>query len=320
MAESSFPFSSSTLATEEQWTRSNRALGHGEAVVNSLPTNHNPPDLQVAGNGGNTVTIADGEASINGFFYSSTLVQTRPVPTNASGSTARTDVVVLEVNQSTNQVTVKYLTGGTVAPTPIHTLNGIWQMPLANVTVRAGSTTVAAADVTDRRQFVVPQNITMNSGSVFSGTGRLGQQMLRPDGLYLYTTSGWTKVWPDDAIIYSTPSFTSPFRNYNSGAGDGYSEARYGKASNGRVYLEGLVETSSTALDGATIFVLPAGFRPAKARTCIAWSRNRNSPGQSTLVDQAQRVDIWADGRVRAMNGLYVGGWLSLENISFPSV
>ncbi len=134
--ESSFPFATSMLATEEQWARFNRALGHQEGVVNST-LDHDAPDLQVTPGTAGTVTISAGEAAINGFYYRASQAITLSIPSNASGATARNDTVVLEANQATNEVTPKYLTGGSAAPALTRVINGVWQMPIAAVQVPA---------------------------------------------------------------------------------------------------------------------------------------------------------------------------------------
>ncbi|MFF9003673.1 hypothetical protein ACF1GW_38910 [Streptomyces achromogenes] len=108
--------------------------------------------LKVSGSGAASVTVAPGMATVNGFFYHLDATKTLAVPANLGGS-ARIDLVVLRADQSANAVTAAYKTGGTTAPTLTQVEDGVWEIPLAQCTVAAGSTVVTAANVADRRYF-----------------------------------------------------------------------------------------------------------------------------------------------------------------------
>lgn len=68
----------------------------------------------------------------------------------------------------------------------------------------------------------------------------------------VHTDDGWHQV--GDA---GQPGFENGWRNY----GQGYSPARYRLDASGFVHLDGVVANDAAPVD-ATIFTLPAGFRP----------------------------------------------------------
>jgi hypothetical protein len=148
MTEFSAPFDTSPISTEVQWSRMARRFNadgvHTEDTSSSV--------LKVTGSGAATVSVAPGMATVNGFFYHLDATKTLAVPANLSGS-ARVDLVVLRADQAGNAVTAVYKTGGTTAPTLTQVEDGVWEIPLAQCTVAAGSTVVTAANVVDRRYF-----------------------------------------------------------------------------------------------------------------------------------------------------------------------
>lgn len=308
-SESSFPFSDSALATEEQWARYNRSLGHAEGVVN-LSQTFGATNLQVTAGAAGTVSVDVGEAAINGFYYRREDAGVRSIPTNASGAAARNDLVVLEANQTTNEVTVKYLTGGSATPTLTRNIFGVWQMPLAAVQVPAGAVSVEAANITDYRSFVMPQGIVMANGSQLPA-GKLGQWLLQPGKLSIYMSTGWQKIWPTTfgtfTRVKGSVGLAAGLRDINEGSGTGYANASYAKFPDGLVLLKGTIENGGSAQSAnAVIFTLPTEFRPSSTRifSCAG------SGG-------ARRIDVYADGKVRAFDALATGDFLSLDGISF---
>lgn len=315
-SESSFPFSNSNLATEEQWARFNRAVGHQEGVVNST-LNHSAPDLQVTPGAGSTVQIAAGEAAINGFYYSNSTPISRSIPSNAGSSTLRNDTVVLEVSQPNNEVTVKYLTGGASFPSLTRSINGVWQMPLAAVQVRGGQSSVTGSDITDRRQFVQHQGIVMGANDQ-SPIGKLGQFMYRPDGLWVYRSAGWAHVWPIDKASFTNirdgVGYRSNLRDYVDGDGGGLSRGAYGLRADGTVELRGIVEViTQTAVPGKVICVLPTGMRPNAGRMYSA------AAGVGSAAGDPTPLVVTSAGEIQIRQGLPVNGWVSLDGISFTA-
>ena len=96
------------------------------------------------------------------------------------------------------------------------------------------------------------------------------------------------------------PTFQSGWMNY----GSDHSFASFYK-DRGRVYLEGTVKSGSTG-SAATIFTLPAGYRPAASKLF--------SP--AVAGTSTGRVDVFSDGRV-VPQSVANTNYLSLEGISF---
>jgi hypothetical protein len=119
--------------------------------------------LKVTGSGAGTVAVAPGMAFVNGFYYHLDTTKNLAVPANGGGA-ARIDLVVLRADQAANSVTAVYVTGGVTPPTLTRVENGVWEMPLAQCTVAAGSSVVTAANVVDKRYFtgrgVIPSTPT----------------------------------------------------------------------------------------------------------------------------------------------------------------
>lgn len=150
MAETSYPFGSSSIATEDQWSSMFR-MAQEDGVY---ATSESGTNLKVTGSNAANVTVAAGEAWVQGTYYSNSANLTVAVPTNSGGGSARKDLVVLRRNPSGDTVSVVYRTGSTSFPTLTQTLNSTWEIPLARVTVAAGASTVAPADVQDVRWFL----------------------------------------------------------------------------------------------------------------------------------------------------------------------
>ncbi|WP_103512887.1 hypothetical protein [Streptomyces sp. SM13] len=148
MAEFSAPFDESPIATQSQWSRMARRWGL-DGVHASDPAD---TALKVTGNGSGNVLLQPGEAFVNGFYYLNDTAKNISVTTNA-GSAARIDLVVLRASMSAKSVIAEYKTGGTSAPTLASDENGVYEIPLAQCTVAAGSSVVTAVNVLDRRWF-----------------------------------------------------------------------------------------------------------------------------------------------------------------------
>lgn len=110
--------------------------------------------LPIAAGSGMTVSVGAGTAYINGkirTFDTDTLLT---IPT-ANGSHPRIDNIVVERNDTDREITLKVVQGaysGTAANAadPIRA-NGVYQLVIARVAVRAGVTEIAPSDITDCR-------------------------------------------------------------------------------------------------------------------------------------------------------------------------
>ncbi|MFF7335458.1 hypothetical protein [Streptomyces sp. NPDC008150] len=185
MAEFSAPFDGSSIATELQWSRMARWWGI-DGVHSSDPA---ATALKVSGSGTSTVSVAVGMAFVNGFFYNLDATKTLSVPSNAGGGAARIDLVVLRADQSANKVTAEYKSGGSTVPALTQVEDGVWEIPLAQCTVAAGSTAVTAANVIDRRYFTGRGVVTGSSSS--RRTSIKNQLLIEGTDLYVGDGANW---------------------------------------------------------------------------------------------------------------------------------
>ncbi len=167
MAEQSFPFSNAQVTTELDWSRLFQpAAGDGVQLANP-----SDPALKVTANGTATISVTAGAAKANGFHYRLDTTKSLTVPTNFGNASPRVDRVVLRCSQTGNAATAVYVTGGTTPPPLSADRNDVWDLPLATVTIAAGSTVAAASAVVDERYSL--SRAAAGFGSVPLGYGRL---------------------------------------------------------------------------------------------------------------------------------------------------
>lgn len=316
-SESFGPNEDADVPTEDVYARWARSFGITDGVVNTSGS-YDPPDLRVSANGGTNVTIQPGEASVGGVWYRNSLAITRAVPANP-GTTPRVDAVVLRMDNALNEVSVKYIKGTSVIPPLVRSFGLTWDLRLATVTVPSAATTVAPGAVDDRRQFLVPGLVAMNTGTPFPD-GVPGQLMARPGGRLLQCQEDgtWLNLLPLPAPVWTRFQYPSEneVRDYVDGAGSGYYRGAWAKFADGTIRLRGLVESvSGTAPDGVVITRLPVGTRPGAT---LAF-------GAIGTGNTMKRITIHGDdnpdesGKIRIAEGLASGGWLSVDGIAFWS-
>ena len=213
MAEFSAPFDGAPITTELQWSRMARRWGP-DGVHTEDP---NSTVLKVTGSGAGTVAVGAGMAFVNGFYYSLDATKNLAVPANA-GSVARVDLVVLRADQGANSVTAVYKTGGATAPTLTQDETGVWEIPLAQCTVAAGSSVVTAANVIDKR-YLTGRGVFP---SVPGGRRPSAKNSLLVEGTDLYVGDGADWLWLASAGQKSftyTPVWTSGTSTINWGSG-----------------------------------------------------------------------------------------------------
>jgi hypothetical protein len=131
------------------------------------------------------------------------------------------------------------------------------------------------------------------------------------DNFYIRDQGGGDAIkfhFDTNAGIIRQDDWTAPALGFNwVNYGGGYNPVGYYKDRQGMVHLRGLIK-NGPAGENATLFTLPAGYRPA-ARQLHATLTNDNVAG---------RIDITADGRV--IPWVSNPGWLSLDGISFRAV
>jgi len=104
-----------------------------------------------------TVDVLAGAALIQGIAYISDATETLAIGANASGN-ARIDTVVLQADYALQTVRLAILPGtpaaSPVAPSLTQTAGIMWEIPLANIAVANGFTTITDSVISPRRDWV----------------------------------------------------------------------------------------------------------------------------------------------------------------------
>lgn len=287
MTQTSFPFGSSDIATEDQWSSMFR-MTQLDGVLATDPTGTN---LRVTGSNASTVAVAAGEAWVQGTYYSNSASLNVPVPTNSGGGSARKDLVILRRDPSADTITVQYKTGGASFPTLTQTLNGTWEIPLAQVTVAAGASVVATAGVVDQRWFLGRPVALSNTGARPPATK--GQLIVEDKNVYLGNgvgfdllgTAGQDSGWKPITLVsgYSTQSAPCGYR-----------------VKDGMVMLRGNFQRTTGDLPKDTVTkvaTLPAEARPAFDRySAVPMEWNTLTIGGTAVGFVDARAEVHTDG------------------------
>jgi hypothetical protein len=216
VTEFSAPFTSSAVATEYQWSRLARAWGLDGILADDVAGT----DLKVTGSGASTVNVAPGEGFVNGFYYSlaggNLAVNVTP---NATGSSARVDRVVLRLDPTADSIHPVYKTGGTGAPALTQDPAGIWEIPLAQCTVAAGSSVVTGPNVTDQRWLTGKPVVSGIAGQ--RRPSRKGLLLVEGNDIYMGDGTTWNYVGTagDPAWSAYTPVWDATGTTVNWGSG-----------------------------------------------------------------------------------------------------
>lgn len=152
MAETSFPFENVDVSETQfsRWARNFQDYG-----VKGVPGDGN---LLVTGDdSGLQVRVAAGQAFVRGHYYINTAQAT--VTLLSAGTNTRIDMIVLELDPVANSITLKAVRGEEVASSPVApTLTqldvGVYQLPIAYVTIPADTASILSNMVTDIRPFM----------------------------------------------------------------------------------------------------------------------------------------------------------------------
>lgn len=148
MAITSFPF-------DGQETDENQfSLLFRELQDSGVADTHAGTSLSSAPSTGMDVQVQPGFALVRGFGFSSTAVETRTIPTSSSGTTIHR--LVLRLDPATNAIGLDVVSGaeGGASPALNQTTYGIYEIPLAKITVAVGTSNLTAAMVVDDRDYL----------------------------------------------------------------------------------------------------------------------------------------------------------------------
>ena len=152
MAEQSFPFENIDT-TESQF--SEWATNFQETGVQGSPTG---TELGITVTGSDlNLTIAAGQAFIRGHYYINT--DSLVLPVTSAGTNTRIDIVVVELDPEANTIVTKIVSGEAVsadpvAPTLTQSATGIYQLPIATLTIPNSTVAITAGMLVDTRTFM----------------------------------------------------------------------------------------------------------------------------------------------------------------------
>jgi len=306
MAETSYPFGTSDVTTELQWSRMAR-LWQVDGVVGDDPTSS---ALRVSVTG-STYSVQPGEAWINGFFYQNTAVITGSLTTNA-GSSTRYDRIVLRASQAGDSVNVVVVTGGTSPPVLQSDEAGTYDIPLARFGVTAGSNGLSSGTLVDERYFIgKPVAVQSSTSRRPSRRGQVAIEGTASEPVVMVGSgSGWVQVHPTVKPAYQAVPFAPNWQNF----GSGFANGGFTKTADGFVVLNGLVRAKAgyTPPERDRVLTLPVGYRPSGQLIFTV------PAGVGTANQEVGRLDVKANGDViLGYFNLPAGGWISLDGVAF---
>ncbi len=120
-------------------------------------------ELAVTTGGAGFVSVASGEAFVQGFWYRNDAARLVAVTGN-TGASPRIDLLVLRLDRTGNSLQL-YVREGTVGggiPTPVQIIGGIWEMPIASLSTASSATTITdlrAWQPTTKNPMTTPNDI-----------------------------------------------------------------------------------------------------------------------------------------------------------------
>jgi hypothetical protein len=156
VTQTSYPYDSGagSVVLEAQW----RAMARNWLATGVIDTRLNELEVTQSTPPAMTVDVASGQAWIEGVFYENDAVVQLAISANGLGN-PRIDTVVVRINFVANTWALAVVIGtpavSPVAPT-LEQDTSLWELPLADVAVANGATSIGTANLTDRRTIVVP--------------------------------------------------------------------------------------------------------------------------------------------------------------------
>lgn len=209
MTEYSYPFGSSKISTEDEFSRMMRWAAP-DGVCGSPADNA----LRPVANGTGMITVPPGEAFVRGQKYLLDAEKQIPIPTNSTGGLRR-DYIVLRNDPSNDRITAEYKQGGASLPTLTQDWNSVWEVPLGVGAVEAGTSIMQPAAMQDARWFVgwplapsVPGSrpaphqgrALVENGSILLGNGTAWTTVIGDTG-WIDLTIDWDTVWQTAGLL-----------------------------------------------------------------------------------------------------------------------
>jgi len=152
MAEQSFPFENidTTESQFSEWATNFQETGlQGSPAGTELGITVTGSDLNL--------TIAAGQAFIRGHYYINT--DDLVLAVTSAGTDTRIDIVVVELDPEANTIVTKLVQGEAVsvdpvAPTLTQSATGIYQLPIATLTIPTSTVVITAGMLVDTRTFM----------------------------------------------------------------------------------------------------------------------------------------------------------------------
>ena len=200
MTQTSYPFDNQDT-TEAQYSQLFRRLTY--TGVSGSPSGTEVKAY--ADSSGMSVKVAVGFAIVRGHAFNSDAIETLTI--GASSTNPRRDLVILKLDPSTNSVSLAIKAGTAAAsptdPTLTQTEEGIYELPIARVTVPANAVTISASDVADLRTFLGAQwgrwTSALRPASPVIGTGGFNTSTVKPE---VHNGTTWKALAYDgDAIV-----------------------------------------------------------------------------------------------------------------------
>jgi hypothetical protein len=165
------------------------------AMAKNWPTIGVTAGLVVTAGTGMTVSVSPGGAVIQGHFFSLDAAQTLTV-LPADPTYNRIDLVVVHLNWATGNMNLSIVKGTAAsiyAAAQVTTNDTVWEIPLAEIVVNTGVSSITSANITDKRFFTAKD--------ILSGSNSSGNYVMFPDG----TLIQWFNVtYIANAIVWST--------------------------------------------------------------------------------------------------------------------
>ncbi len=208
MAEASWPLPPNAVVSDTQYEQ----LRQGYTASGVMGSPGDTGIITAPGSGTRIITVRLGKyALVRGhMWYSGTSdVNLASLASNGSGN-PRIDLVTLRYTRSTGAVEVKVTTGtpaaSPVPPTPTQTLStsGVFEIPIAQVAVAAGATTITTGNITSRETYL--QRVPL-LGSAAPTTATPGVYVGQPFHAY-DSTAGTMRSWWWNGSAWRAPAET----------------------------------------------------------------------------------------------------------------